>query len=80
MKTTQNVYFVGIHKYSYKAGEPALVLGVKSVQKEDGTEEICYHLKYEDDCEDYSPICDNNNYKLISEQEKIKELIPEVIY
>ena len=60
-------YIVGTHHYSYRNGEPALILGV-TIQNEKNPRP-CYHVKYADGKQDFIAIEDSKNYKILMPNE-----------
>lgn len=70
-------YLIGIHRFSYRAGEPAEILGVCSYHTKKGFVN-CYHIKYDDKQEDYVNIEDKENYKIITREDYLNGNIPEV--
>ncbi len=59
----QKCYYVGIHRWSFRPNEPALILGVRWVDDLQPPR-ACFHVKYEDDVEVLVPICDYGTYEL----------------
>lgn len=53
---TEPCYYVGTHHYSFRPGKPALILGVVSVTPDGEEPRPCFHVRYPDGVEDYSPI------------------------
>lgn len=66
---TQKAYYVGTHEYSFRAGQPAEIVGVVMIPHVSGEVRPCYHVRYADGHEDYSVIKDINNYKIVGEVE-----------
>lgn len=67
-------YLVGIHRYSFKCGKPAKIIGVEFVTPEKGDPRLCYHIVWADKTEDWIPI----NYKIISFEQILAGDIPAV--
>ena len=44
-------YFIGLHPYGFRTGQPALILGVVVINGRP-----CFHLRYPDGVEDDTPI------------------------
>ncbi len=77
---TQKTYMVGVHRYAYKAGEPAEILGLKWV-KPDGLDwRIAFEVQYFDGKKDFVAYSDviPGLYKIISDVDLIEERIPPV--
>ena len=86
MKTCR-VFFVGTHTNSFRPGcrrdglgEPAEVIGIAMVTPEGNPPRPCFHLRYEDGTEDFSPISDTQNYELISELDVKEGRIPAIVH
>jgi len=72
-------YYVGIHRYSFKTGKPAEIIGVGIVTPDKGRSRLCYHIIWADDqSEDWVPIDDTANYKIISFDDILLGKIPDV--
>lgn len=86
--TRDKAYFVGIHRYHYKSGVPAEIVGVEWVMpdttltdraiKNTPNARLCYHIRWADGTEDWVPVIDNATYKIISFQNILKNQIPEI--
>ena len=77
--TTDEAYYVGIHRHSFKAGIPARIIGVKFVSPNEGRKRrLCYHVQWSDKTEDWVPVEDHGNYKIISFDDILTRNIPEV--
>ena len=64
----KNAYYVGIHQYSFRSGEPAKIEGIYFYTDDVISNPVaCFKLTYADGAEDYCPISDIQNYKIISE-------------
>jgi hypothetical protein len=77
----EKVYLVGIHRYSYKAGIPGEIIGADMIYNEELHSEnghICYHVKWSNGDEDWVPIYDNKNYKIITFKDILSKNIPEI--
>lgn len=74
-------YFVGISKHSFRAGTPAEIIGIIMVSIEvHPTPRPNFHIRFSDGTEDYVPIIDSDNYKLITFTDIINGNIPEVVF
>lgn len=71
-------YLVGIHRYSYKSGKPARIIGVDIITPEKGKPRPCYHIEWADKTEDWMPIEDNVNYKIIGFEDILAGNIPAI--
>lgn len=74
----KNAFYVGIHPYSFRAGTPAEIIGVKMITPAYGDQRACFHCRYEDGKEDFHPISDISSYRIISKEEFVSGKIPEV--
>lgn len=75
---TDEAYLVGVHRYSFKSGKPAKIVGVEFVTPEKGEPRLCYHVVWADKTEDWIPVKDNSNYKIISFEQILAGDIPSV--
>lgn len=71
-------YLVGVHRYSKRGGEPAEIIGVEMVTPKNNTSRLCYHIMWADKEEDWLPVADSENYKIISFEDIKAGNIPEV--
>ena len=71
-------YFVGIHRYSNKSGKPAEIIGVEMVTPQGLEPRLCYHIQWSDMVEDWVPVCDTSNYKIISFTDILNGNIPDI--
>lgn len=74
----QKAFLVGTHMYSFRAGKPAEIIGVQFLTPTNEDPRACYHLRFEDGEEDFTPISDARNFKIISEEDVRLGRIPEV--
>ena len=75
----EKAYIVGIHRYSFRCGKPAEIIGVKIVTPCEGdTPRTCYHVMYEDGVDDYVPITFDESYTIISFSDIVDGNIPVV--
>jgi hypothetical protein len=74
---TDKAYYVGTHRYSFKSGDPAEIVGVKMVTPELEEQRLCYHIRWSDGCEDFVPVSDNT-YKIIGFNDIVSGNIPDV--
>ena len=81
------VYLVGIHRYSYRAGEPAKIIGVGMCTPDPDSDPVFegeegprlgYHVKYSDGIKDWVAVIDTANYKIITFKDILEGNIPEV--
>jgi hypothetical protein len=62
------VYYVGLHPYSFRAGQIAQVLGLVMFPGPfGGRPRACFYVRYPDGAEDYAPCQEPNNYALGSQ-------------
>ncbi len=83
--TWEDAYLVGIHRYSYRAGEPAKIIGMimhtpfQTVYKDEiSILRPCYHIIFPDGVEEYIPVADFLNFAIISETDVEKNKIPPI--
>jgi hypothetical protein len=76
----QSAFLVGTHRYSFRPGEPARILGVVFVTRACDKARACYHVRFKDNREDDVPIEDATNFAIISEDDVVAERIPEVTH
>lgn len=75
----QKAYLVGTHRHSYQPGKPFEILGVIFIKpKNILLPRACYVIRIENGKEDYIPIADSRYYKIISENDIKKGIIPKV--
>lgn len=73
----QTAYLVGIHRYSFKAGEPGRIIGVKFGEVA-GLPRLAYQVSWKGE-EDLIAIEDSNNYEIITEADMLAGKIPEIV-
>ena len=80
---TKRAYIAGIHRYTFRAGEPAEILDTVFIQPDFLSAEameikiancdeewcVCFRVRFMDDVEDYIPLSDLQHYKIISVDE-----------
>lgn len=76
--TRDKAYLVGVHRYSFKSGKPAEIIGVEMVTPENGESRLCYHIMWSDKTEDWIAVGDSTNYKIISFEDILAGDIPAV--
>ena len=64
--TREKAYFVGVHRYSNKSGKIAEIIGVEIVTPKGLEPRLCYHIQWSDKTDDWVPVHDKLNYKIIS--------------
>ncbi len=67
----ERAYLVGTHSFSFRRDVPAEIIAVVFFKCEDGTLKLCYHVRFQDGKEDYTAVCDSNNYKIITKDEAL---------
>ena len=72
-------YYVGTYPGSYRAGEAAEILGVVMMERNKKFH-ACYHVKFSDGTENYSPIKNYSTYKIIGFRDIMKGRIPKVAH
>lgn len=65
----EKVYLVGTHPYAFRSGQPALVIGLKSITPDGSEPRLCYEVQYIDEKIDHVPVEDTTKYCLLSESE-----------
>ena len=65
----ERAYLIGTHSISFRRGVPAEILTVVFFKHEDNAPRLCYHVRFKDGKEDYTPVCDADNYKVITKEE-----------
>ncbi len=70
-------YLVHTHRYGFRPGEPARIIGVKMVQYGKYSSRPCYHVRYDDGKEDYVVIGEST-HEVISFQQIVDGEIPKV--
>ena len=68
-------FYIGTHDNSFRSGEPAKIMGVKILFGDRLEDRPCFELEYADGAIDYSPICDYENYKIVSGDKISKKYI-----
>jgi len=74
----QKAYLVYIHRFGFRAGKPAEIIGVHFFTPKGLDTRACYHVRFEDGKEDSVAISDSNNFKIISEKDVVDGNIPAV--
>ena len=78
---TQKSYMVGLHRYAYRVGQPAEIMGMKWV-KPDGDYEwrIAFEIEFFDGKRDFIPYFEvvAGLYVIISDVDLANERIPDV--
>lgn len=77
---TQKAFWVGTHRYSPRAGEPAEIIGVAFITPEELATRACYHLRFKDGEEGYIPLSEAHHFEIISEDDVTAGRIPEVVH
>lgn len=76
---TENVYLTGVHRYSFRAGEPAKIIGIKMCTPEGLEPRLAYHIQYEDLLEDYIAVQDADNCALNTLLQLLNHGAPQVV-
>lgn len=80
----EDAYLVGIHRHSYRAGEPAIIIGVvmyapgSAGDDDNYVERPCYHSIFPDGMENYVAVGDFRHFSIISETDVEKNNIPPI--
>ena len=65
----REAYYIGTSVHSFRSGEPAKIIGVKTFYREDLHPVVCFNIVYGDGKEDWCPVSDFDNYKLLADNE-----------
>jgi hypothetical protein len=77
--TQEKTFLVGINRNSFRAGEPAEVIGLKMCQPSEMAEpRLCYEVEFGDGIIDYVPLSDNLNFDIISWTQLVNGNVPPV--
>jgi hypothetical protein len=81
---TQKSYLVGVHRYAFRAGEPAEIIGVKWVKPspvERHEWRLAYEVEFFDGKRDFVALSDilAGNHVIISDVDLLNERIPEIV-
>jgi hypothetical protein len=71
-------YYVGTHRYSLNAGIPAEIIGVVLATPTGLDQRLCYHVRWSDGKEDWTPVHDTKAYEIISFNDILKGNIPKI--
>jgi hypothetical protein len=66
MKLIKKVYYKGVHRYSFRRGKIAEIVGVEEVLQDNNIANICFKVLYSDGVYDWCPIDDKGAYELFS--------------
>lgn len=72
----QKAFLVGTHRNSFRFGEYSEIIGVVFITPEGHKPRACYHVRFNDGVEDFTPISDSGNYEIVSESD-VKNGIPD---
>ena len=75
----ESVYLVGTHRYSFRAGEIAKIIGVKIVTPDNLKPRLCYHVEYADGVQDFVQIYNNCDFEIITQNDIINKNVPKII-
>lgn len=64
----EDAYYVGTSIHSYRYGEPARIVGIKTLYVENRTA-VCFHIVFADGKDDWCPVSDYENYKVLTDKE-----------
>ena len=67
--TRDNAYYIGTNLHSFRPNIPAEIVGVEWVSPVEKESRLCYHIRWADSTEDWAPISDSENYKIITFQD-----------
>jgi hypothetical protein len=77
---TEQVFLVSIHRYGFRAGTPATIVGVEEVTPPGSPPRFCYKVRFEDGKEDFVPMNETEHYKIVSVADVRAGKIPEVTH
>lgn len=79
-KLTQKAYIVGVHRYAFRAGEVAEIIGIKYVKPTGYDWRLAMEVEYADGFIDYVAFEDESsgNYEIISDVQLGLGQIPEI--
>jgi hypothetical protein len=78
---TQKCYLVGVHRYSFRAGEPAEIIGVKFAKPTGYEWRLAYEVEFIDGIRDFVAFSDleSGNAVIISDVQYALGQIPEIV-
>ena len=76
----KKAYLVGTHRYSFRAGEPAEILGVMFVTPPENEIRACYHIRFDDGRDDFVPLSETHHFEIISQEDVKLGKIPKVVH
>lgn len=76
----QKAYLVGTHRYSFRAGKPAEIIGVQFVTPMNAEPRPCFHLQFEDGQQDFIPLSEAHHFVIISEDDVRCGRIPAIAH
>lgn len=76
----QKAYLVGTHRYSFRAGQPAEIIGVQFVTPMHAAPRPCYHIQFEDGQQDFVALSECHRFAIISEYDVRQGRLPEVVH
>lgn len=68
--STKIEYIVGVHLYCFRPGDPAQILDSVLYSSDNLSNRPCLHVIFSDGVEDYIPISDLDNYRILKTEEK----------
>ena len=80
-------YYVGLHRYCFQGNTPAEILGIVMVTPDGDAARPCFHLKYPDGQEDFTPLVNEDHsgqgglgvlYEIITEEQMLAGDIPSI--
>ena len=74
----EEAYIIGIHRYAFRYGIPARIIGIEFVTPEGLDERLAYHTRYSDGAEDWVPVGDSS-FRVITFQDIITDNLPDPI-
>ncbi|MBP6886190.1 MAG: hypothetical protein KBC02_03030 [Candidatus Pacebacteria bacterium] len=76
----QKAYLVGTHRYSFRGGEPAEIIGVQFLKLTNVEARPCYHVQFADGMQDLISLAESHHFVIISEDDVRSGRIPAVVH
>lgn len=76
----QKAYLVGTHRYSFRAGKPAEIIGVQFLKPVNAEARPCYYVQFEDGWQDFIPLSEAHHFVIISEDDVRRGRIPAIAH
>lgn len=76
--SSESAYLVGIHRYAFRAGHAARIIGVEIVTPHGHEPRPCYKVEFADGVTDHVPVASFLDFAIISETDYREGRIPPV--